>query len=160
MKNFLFHIKAFFSWDILFFLFLSALPIFNRINESLIYDNLWYHERTGLHKLADVIFGVTPKPFYIASSNYNPGQNICNKIAKVRKTVQVKRSLMFFGLLLPKFKFLKGDWPLGYVFAKIWDFPNISLFLKTLSLKSFCNSRGNLYTKFAILDTAFHFTCG
>ena len=29
-----------------------------------------------------------------------------------------------------------------------------------LNLKSFCNSWGNLYTKFAILDIKFPFTCG
>ena len=42
------------------------------------------------------------------------------------------------------------------VSTKIWDFANISLFPKILSLKSF----GNSYTKFAILGITFRFTCG
>ena len=36
-------------------------------------------------------------------------------------------------------------------------FPN---FLRFPCLKSFCNSRGNSYTTFAILDVKFRFTCG
>ena len=69
-------------------------------------------ERTGLHKLGDVIFGITPKPFYIASSNYNPGQNICNKIEKSRKPVQVKKSLIStfacFWTAIAKVQLLEG----------------------------------------------------
>ena len=68
--------------------------------------------------------------------------------------------LRAFWLLLPKFNFWKGDWALGYVSTQIWDFPNISLFPKILSLKSFGNLWGNSYTMFAILDRTFHFTCG
>ena len=68
--------------------------------------------------------------------------------------------LRVFWLLLPKFNFWKGVWALGYVSTQIWDFPNISLFPKILSLKSFGNSWGNSYTKFAILDITFHFACG
>ena len=49
-----------------------------------------------------------------------------------------------------------GDWALGYVCAQIWDFPNISLFPRILSLKLF----GNSYTKFALVDITFRFTCG
>ena len=66
----------------------------------------------------------------------------------------------FFWLLLPKFNFWKGYWELGYASTKIWDFRKISLFPKILSLKSFGNSWGNWYTKFAILGITFHFTCG
>ena len=61
-----------------------------------------------------------------------------------------------FWLLLPRFNFWRGGWALGYVSTQIWDAPNISLFPKTLSLKLF----GNSYTKFAILDITFRFTCG
>ena len=68
------------------------------------------------------------------------------------------------------------------VSTQIWNFTNISLFLKILShfflvwaelpggesavgikilsLNSFDNSWGNLHTKFAILDTTFRFACG
>ena len=42
--------------------------------------------------------------------------------------------------LLPEFNFWKGDWVLGYVSTQNWDFPNITLFPKILSLKSFGNS--------------------
>ena len=68
--------------------------------------------------------------------------------------------LHVFWLLLPKSNLWKGNWALGYVSAQICDFPNISLFPKILILKSFGNAWGNLYTKFAILDITFHFTCG
>ena len=57
--------------------------------------------------------------------------------------------------------FLKGDSALGYAFNQIWDFSNI--FGSTnnfLSFKSFSNSWGNSYTKFAILDIKFGFNCG
>ena len=48
-----------------------------------------------------------------------------------------------FWLLLPKVNFWKGDWALGYVSTQIWDVPNISLFPKIVTLKSFGNSWGN-----------------
>ena len=38
-----------------------------------------------------------------------------------------------------------GGWALGYVSTQIWDFSNISLFSKFLSLKWFGNSRENSY---------------
>ena len=98
------------------------------------------------------------------ASSYNPMQNIWNKLEKSSKTGQDKKSwyllLRVFGLLLPKFNFWKGDWALGYVSTQIWDFSNISLFPKILSLKSFDNLWGNSHTKFAILDITFRFTCG
>ena len=59
--------------------------------------------------------------------------------------------LRVFWLLLPKLNLRKGNWALGYVSTQIWDFPNISLFLKSF---------GNSYTKFAILDITFRLTCG
>ena len=68
--------------------------------------------------------------------------------------------LHVFWQLLPKFNLWKEDWALGYVSTQIWDFPNIFLFPKILSLKLFGNSWGNSYTKFAILDITFCFTCG
>ena len=68
--------------------------------------------------------------------------------------------LRVFWVLLPEFNFWGGDWALGYVCTQIWDFPNISLFSKILSLKSFGNSWGSSYTKFSILDITFRFTCG
>ena len=64
-----------------------------------------------------------------------------------------------FWLLLQKFNFWEGDWALDYVSNQIWDFPNISLFPKIVSLKSFGNPWGNSYTKFAILDITLRFTC-
>ena len=78
---------------------------------------------------------------------YNPGQNIWHKIKKPSKTGQVKKVwyllLYVFWLLLPKFNFWNEGWALGYVSTQIWDFDDISLFPKILSLKLFCNSRGN-----------------
>ena len=68
---------------------------------------------------------------------------------KSHKTRQGKKSLIpiivGFWLLLSKFNFSKCDWALGYVSIQIWDFSNISLFPKILSLQSV----GNSYTKFA-----------
>ena len=43
-----------------------------------------------------------------------------------------------------------------YTLHPNWDFSKMFLFPKILSLKSF----GNSYTKFAILDITYHFTCG
>ena len=57
MKNFLFHLRSSFFWrysnSCNFFSFCTSLI-------------QWCHERTGLHKLTDVIFGKNSKPFYIA----------------------------------------------------------------------------------------------
>ena len=54
-----------------------------------------------------------------------------------------------------------GDLMGGYVFTQIWNFSNISEFPNIPKiLKSFGNSWGNSYTKFAILDIKFRFTCG
>ena len=97
----------------------------------------------------------------------NPGQNIWNEIQKSSKTEKVKTfwyTLIYccvvVGLVLPTFNFWKGDWALGYVSTQLWDFTDISLFPKILTLKSFGNSWGNSYTKFAILANMFPFTCG
>ena len=68
--------------------------------------------------------------------------------------------LRVFWLLLSVFDFWKGDWVLGYVSTKVWDFLNISLFPQVVSLKLFGNSSGNSYSKYAILDSMFRFTCG
>ena len=81
--------------------------------------------------------------------SYNPGQGICHKIEKSSKTGQVKKSLIS---------------TFAYFWAAIastqkWDFPDISLFPKIQSLKSFGNSWDNSYTKFTVLDTMFRFTC-
>ena len=64
--------------------------------------------------------------------------------------------LRVFCLLLQGFNFWGGNWALRYVSTEISDFPDISLFPKVLSLKSF----GNSFTKFALLDITFRFTCG
>ena len=50
--------KLFFSWDIQIAVIFSLSFCTSQIQ--------WCHERTGLHKLEDVVFGITPKPFYIA----------------------------------------------------------------------------------------------
>ena len=42
-----------------------------------------------------------------------------------------------------------GDWALGYAFSQIWDFPNVCLYPKILSVRSFGNSFGNSHTKFS-----------
>ena len=61
MKSFLFHLKSSFSWDIQIAVIFSLSFRSSQIQ--------WCHERAGLHELADVIFGINPKPFFIASSN-------------------------------------------------------------------------------------------
>ena len=94
---------------------------------------------------------------------YNPGQNIWNRIEKSSKTGQDKKSLIStfacFSTATAKVWFLEGG--LGTnVSTQIWDFPNFPLFSKILSLKSFGNSWGKLYTKFVIIDITFRLTCG
>ena len=69
----------------------------------------------------------------------NPGQNIWDKIEKFTKTGQEKKSLIsafvyFFGCYCQSGN--SGRETLGYVSTKIWDFPNISLFRKILSLSA------------------------
>ena len=55
--------------------------------------------------------------------------------AKLDSTKKVSYLLLrVFWLLFPKFNFLKGDWVLAYVSNQTWDFPNISLFRKILTL--------------------------
>ena len=94
--------------------------------------------------------------------NYNPGQNIWNKVEKSSKTGQEMFDIYFciFFDCYCQSVISGGDWALGCDFIQIWDFPNISLFPKMLSLKLSGNSWGNSYTKFTILDIKFHFTCG
>ena len=55
-----------------------------------------------------------------------------------------------------------GHWAMSPpdVSTQIWDFVNISLFPKVLSLKSFDKSWGNSHPKCAIIDITFRFTCG
>ena len=94
------------------------------------------------------------------------GQTMLDKISgkkEVRKMDRARKVFLFlrvFWRLLPKFSFPKGDWALGYVSAQVWDFLNISLFPKLLSLKLVGNSWGNSYSKFAILNMTFRFTFG
>ena len=101
---------------------------------------------------------------------YYPGQN---KIfgTKYRNEVKLDKArkiwyllflyILLFWLQLPKCDFWKIDWALGYVSSQNWDFPNISAALpKILSLDPLGNLRGNSYSKFAILDMTFCFTCG
>ena len=93
--------------------------------------------------------------------NYNPGQNIWNKIGKSSKTIKDKKSLIStfacFLTAIAKVWFLEGRPDTGrHVSTQIWYFLSISLFPKIPSLKSFGHSWGNSYTKFAILDITFH----
>ena len=67
--------------------------------------------------------------------------------------------LPVFQLLLPKPNFFKGDWALGCVSTQIWEFSNIYELPKILGLNSFGILWGNSYSKLAILDIKFHFTC-
>ena len=69
------------------------------------------------------------------------------------------------GLMCPssysyQYKIMQSIAVLALVPTQIWDFLDISLFPKILSLKLFGNSWGNSYTKFAILDINFRFTYG
>ena len=74
----------------------------------------------------------------------------CRNPVKLDRTRKVWYLFSHFLWLLPKFYLWRGDWTLGYD----------SLFPKILSLKLFGISWGNWYTKFAILDMTFRFTCG
>ena len=93
---------------------------------------------------------------------YNWRNTILDKIfgTKWRNPVKLDRArkvwyllLRVFWLLLLKFNFWNEDWALGYVSTKIWDFPNISLFPKILSLKSFGNSEA---THMQVCRTGYH----
>ena len=57
------------------------------------------------------------------SNNYNPGQNIWNKIEESSKTGQEKKSVIStfacFLTAIAKFNLWKGDWALGYVSTQI-----------------------------------------
>ena len=77
------------------------------------------------------------------------------KLDRARNTWYVL--LCVFWLLLPKFNLVLVQ---VYVSTQIWDFAKISWFPKILSLKLFGNSWVNLYTKFAIKNITFRFTCG
>lgn len=81
------------------------------------------------------------------------GPTILDKIFEARNPVQLDKTrklwyllLCSFLLLLPKFNFCKGDRVLGYICTKIWLFFNISYFLNILTLTSFGNSWGDVYT--------------
>ena len=52
---------------------------------------------------------------------------------------------------MTKLSFWVKDWALGYMFMQRQDIPDISLFPKTLSIKSFVILIANNHT---------HFTCG
>ena len=83
-------------------------------------------------------------------SCYNPGQGIWSGMGRSSKTGRGKKSL------ISTFACFSAE----NVSTQIWDFPNISLFPKILSLMSFGSLWGNSYTKFAILDITFRFACG
>ena len=80
---------------------------------------------------------------------------------KSSKTKQDKKSFIStsacFLTAIAKVQFLERR--LG-IYTQIWDFLNIFLFPKILSLMSFGNLRSNSYTKFAILDITFPSPCG
>ena len=94
----------------------------------------------------------------------NPGKKIWNKTDKSSKIEQDKKSLIStfacFWLSLPKCNLLKGHRVLGYVSNQIRYFNVLSFFPKIRSLTSLGNSWGNSYTKLAVLDATFRFTCG
>ena len=60
---------------------------------------------------------------------------------------------------VPKVYFGKENWTLNYALIQFWDFCNISLFLKVLSLKPLDISRSNSY-KFSYTTYQFRFYCG
>ena len=62
-----------------------------------------------------------------------------------------------FLIVLKKNSFWEEDWALGYNSTKFWDLPDIFLFLKVLSLKSFFNSWDNWNIQCLLLVNAlFH----
>ena len=65
-----------------------------------------------------------------------------------------------FWPLLPNFYLWKGDWVLGSASDHFYDFPNVSLFPKIVSLESFDKSLGTLHTMFLVFYIKYHFTCG
>ena len=97
-------------------------------------------------------------------SSDNSVRNIWKKLEKFSKTGQEKKSLIstfarffecYYQSLISEME--TGHWAL--CLHQIWDFFNISLFPKILSLKSFRNLWGNSYTKFATLGITFRFAC-
>ena len=53
-----------------------------------------------------------------------------------------------------------GVWGLGYISLQFWDFPNISKFLKILSINSFGHSWDNTYIPCLLVIITLCFTCG
>ena len=83
------------------------------------------------------IFTVTPSWDTIRCKIFRTNPRNPVKLDRTRKVWYLL--LRVFWLLLPKFNFWKEDWALDYVSTIVWDFPNISLFPKILSLKSLGN---------------------
>ena len=62
--------------------------------------------------------------------------------------------------LVPKMYFCRGDWAKDWVPMNFFNFPDISLLCKILSLNSFGNRWAKSYIEFVLLDMKFRFTCG
>ena len=96
--------------------------------------------------------------------NHNPSQNIWHKLKKYSKTGQdvknVISNFVCFLTAIVNVSLLKGRLGTSLRLHHIWHFSNISWFRKILSLKSFSNSFGNLYTKFVMLDIKYRLNCG
>ena len=112
-------------------------------------------------QVALIIFWQKKHSFGIA---YNLGQNIWNKMEKSSKSGQEKKSLVSvltcFLTAIAKIYLVAGRLGATLCVHPILRFFFYFLFPKNLSLKSFGNSWNNSYTKFAMLDIKFRFTCG
>ena len=87
--------------------------------------------------------------------------NKYKKSSKVRQDRRNLISVLAYLLSASAESYLyRGDWTLGCVPMQFWDFANISLFPKILSLKSFDILWGNSNIMFQILDIKLRFTCG
>ena len=77
--------------------------------------------------------------------------------AKLDKTTTKKRDLLLLTVwaLVPKMYFCSGNWAKDWVPMKFFNFPDISLLCKILSLRSFGRPWAKSYIQFVLLDMKF-----
>ena len=104
------------------------------------------------------------KVFSHYSLTYNPVENVLWRVKKLSQVRRGRKTLTFAFVCYCSATagnlFSTGCWASGCLPIWFWDFPNISLFPWSLSLKPLKNSWSNWYVKFLTLDIMFRFTCG
>ena len=69
----------------------------------------------------------------------------------------LREKLNFYFPVLTKVSFLEENWALRYNFVKFWDYPDVFLFSKNLTLMSFGSLWSNSYMIYLlIVTTLFH----